>query len=94
MIEITFNAFSFLNAKLKSQGIPCGNAAMEIEEDTSIHNLIENLDLDKDEVEAVFVNHKISSKETLLQSGDRVALVPPGGIPNHVRAYVGKDLKG
>ena len=89
MIEITFNAFSFLNAKLKSQGIPCGHAVMEIEKDTSIHKLIENLKLGKDEVEVVFVNHKILSKDTVLKSGDRVALVPPGGIPNHVRAYVG-----
>jgi len=94
MIEITFNAFSFLNAKLKSQGIPCGRAAMKLEEDTSIHKLIENLKLEKDEVEAVFVNHIIVPKDTILKNGDRVALVPPGGIPNHVRAYVGKDLEG
>ncbi|HIP30968.1 MAG TPA: MoaD/ThiS family protein [Sulfurospirillum arcachonense] len=89
MLEITFNAFSFLNAKLKSQGIPCGNAVMKIEADTSVNALINNLKLDEDEVEAVFINHKIVSKDTILKSADRVALVPPGGIPNHVRAYIG-----
>ena len=89
MIEITFNAFSFLNAKLKKQGIACGNTAMEIKKDTTLNQLISNLNLDDDEVEAIFVNHKISPKNTILKSGDRVALVPPGGIPNHVKAYVG-----
>ena len=88
-MQITFNAFSFLNAKLKSQGISCGNAVMEVEVNTSIHKLIKNLNLEEDEVEAVFINHKILSKDTVLKNGDRVALVPPGGIPNHVRAYVG-----
>ncbi len=89
MITITFNAFSFLNTKLKKRGIACGNTPMEIEKEISINQLITNLELELDEVEAAFVNHKIAPFDTVLKPNDRVALVPPGGIPNHVRAYVG-----
>ena len=89
MIEITFNAFSFLNAKLKERGISCGNKPMEVEEGINVEQLILNLGLEQSEVEAVFINHKILSKSTILKDGDRVALVPPGGVPNHIRAYVG-----
>ena len=89
MITITFNAFSFLKIKLKKQDIPCGNTDMKIDENLSIKKLIEKLELKLDEVEVAFVNHKIVSFDTILKQDDRVALVPPGGIPNHVRAYVG-----
>ncbi len=89
MIKITFNAFSTLNIKLKAQGIKCGNKEMQIEPNTSASQLIESLKLKSDEVEALFINHKILPKETILKDGDRVALVPPGGIPNHVKVFVG-----
>ena len=88
---ITFNAFSFLRGKLEGKGVICGNKPMEILEDISINQLIKSLGLDESEVEAVFVNHRVLSKETILKEGDRVALVPPGGIPNHVKAYVGAN---
>jgi sulfur carrier protein ThiS len=62
---------------------------MKIEEGISVNELVSNLGLRESEVEAVFINHKISPKETILKNGDRVALVPPGGVPNHIKAYVG-----
>ena len=89
MIQITFNAFSFLKTRLKEAGITCGNTIMELENNISVNQLIINLNLEDKDVEAVFINHKILPKDTILKDGDRVALVPPGGIPNHVRAYVG-----
>jgi len=89
MIKITFNAFSILRPKLKEKNIACGNAVMEIDLGTSVSQLIENIGLNQNEVHAVFINHKILPKDTILQQNDRVALVPPGGIPNHVKAYVG-----
>ncbi len=89
MIKITFNAFSILRPKLKENNISCGNAVMEIDKGTSVSQLINNIGLSQDDVYAVFVNHKILPKDTILQQNDRVALVPPGGIPNHVKAYVG-----
>ena len=89
MIKITFNAFSLLRRKVEDNNITCGNAIMEIPENISVDQLIENIGLKPDDVYAVFINHKILPKDTILQEGDRVALVPPGGIPNHVKAYVG-----
>ncbi len=88
-MKITFNAFSFLKATLEKKGVICGNKVMELSENITILELIESVDLKDEEVEAIFVNHKLSPKDTILKEGDRVALVPPGGIPNHVRAYVG-----
>jgi len=89
VITITFNAFSFLKTRMIEQDIPCGNKKIEIKKDITLHQLIENLGLKKDEVEAVFVNHKVVPKDTIVKDGDRVSLVPPGGIPNHVKVYVG-----
>ncbi len=88
-MKITFNAFSFLKTKLKELGVEEFNAPMEIEDGISVNALVKNLGLEDKDVEAVFINHKILPKETILKEGDRVALVPPGGVPNHVRAYVG-----
>jgi sulfur carrier protein ThiS len=89
MIKIRFNAFSFLKPKLKEKGILTPDLNMQIAKNISINKLIENLGLKENEVAIVFVNHKILSKETILKDGDRVALVPPDGVPNHVKAYVG-----
>ena len=91
MIEITFSAFSFLKQKCKEKGLNCSNAKIEIPENMSVRNLIEYLHLDNSDVEAVFINHKILSKDTVLNNADKVAIVPPGGIPNHIAAYIGKN---
>jgi len=92
MISITFSAFSFLKSKLKEKGIESlSNSKMEIPENITVYGLIEFLGLEEDDVEAAFVNHKIMPLDTPLKEGDKVALVPPGGIPNHVAAYVGKN---
>ena len=91
MIKITFNAFSFLRREVEKNDITCGNAVMEIPENISVNQLIESVGLKPDEVHAVFINHRILPKDTILKEGDRVALVPPGGIPNHVKAYVGDN---
>ncbi len=89
MVTINFNAFSFLKTKLKELGVKEFSAPMEIEEGMSVNDLVRKLGLEDKDVEAVFINHKILPKDTILKDGDRVALVPPGGVPNHVRAYVG-----
>ena len=89
MVTINFNAFSFLKTKLRELGVEEFSAPMEIEEGMSVNDLVRKLGLEDKDVEAVFINHKILPKETILKDGDRVALVPPGGVPNHVRAYVG-----
>lgn len=91
MSDIKFSAFSFLKKRLNDMDVDCTSSPMSIPDDISVDALIEHLGLDASEVEAAFVNHKIMPKSTIIRSGDKVALVPPGGIPNHVVAYVGKN---
>jgi len=88
---IKFSAFSFLKTQLNDRGIACSTSPLEIPENISVDGLIAHLRMDPSEVEAVFVNHRIMPKSTILQEGDKIALVPPGGIPGHVAAYVGKN---
>jgi len=92
MITIQFNAFSFLKNECKKKGIECPTKNMQIDESINLHRFIKTLGFEEDEIEGVFVNHKLVSFDTVLKEGDRVALVPPGGIPNHVRAYVGNTI--
>lgn len=77
-MHIILNAFSFLREKLKQRGIPYIDAPWVVDDKTRIVDLIDSLGLEQKEVEAVFVNHTVTPKETLLHEGDRVALLPPG----------------
>ncbi len=91
MINIIFSAFSFLKPKLKEKNIECSNSKMQIPENLTVIHFIEYLGLSQEDVEAVFINHKILPKNTVIKDEDKIALVPPGGIPNHIAAYVGKN---
>lgn len=88
MITITFNAFSFLQKKLLQKGIDCVNTRLRLTEGTCVADLIRELSLAPDEVEAVFVNGKVVSRETVLHQNDRVAFVPPG-TPGPYRVCLG-----
>jgi len=88
MPTITFNAFSFLQKKLKQKGIPCSNISMTIGPKISAEDLIRQVHLASEEVEAVFINGKVSSFDTILQDNDRVALIPPG-TPGPYRVLLG-----
>jgi len=88
MIKITFNAFSFLRENLKKQNIPFVNYIMELPENYTPNLLIDELGYKKDEVEFVFINHKVLPKDTILKDGDRVAFVPPG-TPGSYRLILG-----
>jgi sulfur carrier protein ThiS len=88
MPEILFNAFSFLQKKLKDKKIPYSNVSMTIGLETTVEELISQVRLAPEEVEAVFINGKVASFDTLLQDKDRVALVPPG-IPGPYRVLLG-----
>ena len=77
-MHIILNAFSFLREKFTQKGIPYLNASWVVEDKTRIVDLIDSLGLKQSDVEAVFVNHTVMPKETLLREGDRVALLPPG----------------
>lgn len=93
MIEITFNAFSFVREKLKKQNIGYLNNHLKLANDTTPHKLIEDLGLIQEDVEAVFINGKVLPKTTPLQNGDRVALVPPG-TPGSYRITLGIKKMG
>ncbi len=88
MIKITFNAFSFLRKKLKEQNIPYVEAVMEFPDGCTPQNIIDKFGFEKDEVEAVFINRKVQSKDTMLKDGDRIALLPPG-TPGSYRLILG-----
>ncbi len=92
MITIQFNAFSFLKNECKQKGIACPNKNMQIDEGINLRQFIKTLGFKEDEIEGIFLNHKLVPFDTILKDRDRVALVPPGGIPNHVRAYVGNAV--
>lgn len=91
-MHIILNAFSFLREKLQQQGIAHIEAPYEVAQGMCVHELIERLGFDKDEVEAVFVNHTTVPKETILHEGDRVALLPPG-TPGSYRLLSGLKNK-
>ena len=88
MITITFNAFSFLRARLDARGIQCGNAQLEVAEDMTIEELIAGFGLGEYEVEGVLLNGRIVSRRHKLEDGDRLALVPPG-TPGPYRVLLG-----
>ena len=87
-MHIILNAFSFLREQLSQKGFSYLNASMNIEDDMSVNELIHWMGLEPSSVEAVFINHKVCQKETILKEGDRVALLPPG-TPGSYRLILG-----
>jgi len=88
MIEITFNAFSFLQKKLKTKQIEYSNVKMTIKEGISAMDLICQVQLSREDVEVVFINGKVAPLDTIIQNNDRVALVPHG-TPGPYRVLLG-----
>jgi len=89
MIQITFNAFSFLREKLQEKNVACANAKIELPDNHTVENLMLKVGLKSEDVAAIFVNGRILPSSTIIKDGDRIALVPPGGVPGHVMGYVG-----
>ncbi len=87
-IHITLNAFSFLQKKMKQNGHDCYNVNMAIPKGLSVSDLITYLGLVQDDVEGVFVNGSIVKFNTIIENGDRVALLPPG-TPGPYRVMLG-----
>ena len=89
MAMITFRAFSKLRQDFKDKGV-LSTKPLEIPDNISVVELVQLYGFDDKDIEAVFINHKVVPKSTVIQDGDRVSLVPPGGIPGHVAGYIGK----
>jgi sulfur carrier protein ThiS len=88
MPNITFNAFSFLQKKLKKKHIEYANVTLTVNKGICAADLIRQVQLTPEEVEVVFINGKVASFDTMLQENDRVALVPPG-TPGPYRVLLG-----
>ncbi len=88
MPEITFNAFSFLQKKLKAKQIEYSNVSMTVKPESCANDLISQVQLTLEDVEVVFINGKVAPLNTIIQNNDRVALVPPG-TPGPYRVLLG-----
>ena len=88
MPVITFNAFSFLQKRLKEKQIGYSNVTLTLKQGIRVKDLIRQVQLEPEEVEVVFINGKVASFDTVLQNNDRVALVPPG-TPGPYRVLLG-----
>ena len=83
-----FRAFSFLQEKLKAQNLGYYDVQMKLEQGATVETLISSVGLEPTDVEAAFVNERTQPVGTVLQDGDRVALVPPG-TPGPHRVLMG-----
>ena len=92
-IQITFNAFSFLQKKLKKNGFDYYKVTQKIPLGTTIENLLVILKLLPEDVEGVFLNGLIKPFDTVIQDGDRLGLLPPG-TPGPYRVMLGIVQKG
>ncbi len=88
MPVITFNAFSFLQKKLKKNHIEYSNVSMIVDEGTRTVDLLKKINLKPEDIEVVFINGKVASIDTIIEDNDRVALIPPG-TPGPYRALLG-----
>ena len=87
-MKITFNAFSFLQEKLKAQNREYANVVLEVPDGTVVEGLLNHMGLERKDVEGVFVNGLIRPFQEILRDGDRVAAVPPG-TPGPYRVLLG-----
>ena len=88
MGTVLFNAFSFLQKKLKAQNIPCVNAVLDLKDGQCVKDILDGLGIEPREIEGVFVNGKIAPLDTPLHDGDRIAALPPG-TPGPYRLLLG-----
>lgn len=88
MPVITFNAFSFLQKKLKDKNLPFANVSVSIASGTTAGDLIFRMQLTRKDVEVVFVNGRVQPLDTVLEDQDRVAFVPQG-TPGPYRVLLG-----
>jgi sulfur carrier protein ThiS len=88
MGAILFNAFSFLQKRLKEKNVPCTNARIPFSEGQRVNDILRDLNINDEDIDGVFVNGKIAPTDTLLKDGDRIAAFPPG-TPGPYRLLLG-----
>lgn len=88
MGTLIFNAFSFLQKKLKERNIPCVDAPFVFSEGQTVRDVLTAMTICDEDIEGVFVNGKIAPADTVLRDGDRMAAFPPG-TPGPYRLLLG-----
>ena len=88
MPTIRFNAFSFLQKKLKEKNYPYSNVDINFSKGETVEDIITRIGLKTDDIEAIFINGRIQSFDTILCDKDRVGIFPPG-IPGPYRVLLG-----
>ena len=92
MPVITFNAYSFLQKKLREKQIAYSDVSMTVKQGTRVKDLINQVQLRPEDVEVAFINGKVAPPDTILQNNDRVTLLPPG-TPGPYRVLLGFKKK-
>ena len=87
-ITVSYNSFTFLRSRLEALGVEHARSSLELPDGASARELVASLGLQQEDVEAVFVNGRVRPHDTVLEHGDRIALVPPG-TPGPHRALLG-----
>ena len=88
MGSVLFNAFSFLQKKLKAQNIDCVNARLDFKDGQCVKDVLDGIGIAPQDIEGVFVNGKVAPLDTQLHDGDRIAALPPG-TPGPYRLLLG-----
>ncbi len=88
MPTITFNAYSFLQKKLREKQIEYSNVTMRVKEGTRAKDFIRQVQLSLEDVDVIFINGKVAPFDTIIQHKDRVTLIPPG-TPGPYRVLLG-----
>ena len=74
MINIELNLFANL-----SQYLPANKQSYQVNENTNIEKVIQELGIPDDMVKLIFINGKRVEKTHLLKQGDRLGVFPPVG---------------
>ncbi len=85
--EIEVRAFGKLHFLFKQRGLEQPQT-VTFNGPLTAEQLREKMDIPQEDVEVVFINHRICPLATSLRSGDRIAFVPPG-IPTIHRFMLG-----
>lgn len=92
---VTVRIFGSLRPQREAEGLPCQLEVEVPEEGTTGRELAEMIELPRDRVEGVFVNHTVHGLGVRISPGDRVAFVPndtPGPHRFFLKLYAaGKD---
>ena len=90
---IEVRLFMFLSVLYKERNWPYP-LPLEVDGKLSGLELLANLEIDRDRVEALLINGKVASPEdAVMQPGDRVAVLPPG-TPGPYRILLGIRKSG